>query len=143
VADAGPLHLVVLDGDYCVYRLDPSAAVPSPPAGAGLFSVTRTSEELSVVAPAGSEPEGTEAEGPFAAMRVAGELPFTLTGILAGLCAAIAGAGVPVFAISTFDTDYLLVPRHGLEAAAGAIETAGHRVEAQAPAGGAPGGRRE
>jgi hypothetical protein len=142
VAEAGPLHLVVLGGDYCVYRLEPSAAVPSPPAGAALFSVTRTGEELSVVAPAGSEPDGTEAEGPFAAMRVAGSLPFTLTGILAGLCGAIAGAGVPVFAISTFDTDYLLVPRHGLEAAAGALETAGHRVEVPGGAAATPGERR-
>ncbi len=131
MSEAGPLQLVVLGGDYCVYRLDPSDPLPEPPAE-GLFSATRTAEELSVVAPVGSEPEGAEVEKPFAALRVAGTLPFSLTGVLAGLCGAIAGAGVAVFAISTFDTDYLLVPRRGLDAAAGALETAGHRV------GGAP-----
>ena len=126
--EAGPLQLLVLDGDYCVYRLDPSDPVPEPP-GEGLFSATRTAEELSVVAPLGSQPESVEAEGPFAALRVAGMLDFSLTGVLAGLCGAIAGAGVAVFAISTYDTDYLLVPRRSLAAAAGALETAGHRVE--------------
>lgn len=129
MSEAGPLQLVVLDGDYRVYRLGPGDPLPEEPAGAGLFSATRTAEELSVVAPSGSEPDGIEAEGPFAAMRVKGTLAFSMTGVLAGLCGAIAGAGVAVFAISTYDTDYLLVPRRGLDAAAGALETAGHRVE--------------
>ncbi|CAN5470352.1 ACT domain-containing protein [soil metagenome] len=121
------LRLVVLPGDYVICRLEPDDDPPAPGAD-GLFSVTRTDEEISVVCPAVSAPAGARREGPFAALRVAGTLPFSLTGVLAGLTGGLAAAGVSVFAISTYDTDYLLVPRDRLGPAVEAIRAAGHGV---------------
>ena len=68
-------------------------------------------------------------EVPFAALRVAGTLPFSLSGVLSGLTTPLAAAGVSVFAVSTFDTDYLLVPGDMLGPAAEALRSAGHRVD--------------
>ena len=83
---------------------------------------------MSVVCPVERAPAGARAEGPFAALRVAGTLDFSLTGVMAGLAGALADAGLSVLAISTYDTDYLLVRRGELEAAAAALRGAGHTV---------------
>ena len=122
------LRLELVEGTYAVCRYEPGADVPPPSAGATFHSVTRTAEETSVVCPAGDCPEGTRSERPFALLRVSGTLAFSLTGILSGLTTALAGAGVSVFALSTFDTDYLLVPTDMLGPAAEALRSAGHAV---------------
>src|SRR4051812_18016096 len=112
---ANGLEVVVLSERLAVCRLDAGAEVPpwawaGAGAGAGAFvSVTRTRDELSVVAAEADVPEGVQAERGWRALRVAGTLDFGLVGVLASLCVPLAGAGVPVFAVSTFDTDYLLV----------------------------------
>lgn len=103
------LALRILEGDLAVCRLPPGADVPPWAVAASFFSVTRTAEEMSVVCPAGAVPEGVPSEGPFRALKVRGPLDFGLTGVLAALTAPLARAGVPVFALSTFDTDYLLI----------------------------------
>lgn len=121
------MELVALPGDYAVCRLDPADQAPEAMPG-GFTSVTRTEDETSVVCLAADAPPGARTEGPFAALRVTGPLDFSLTGILAGLTAPLADAAVSVFAISTFDTDYLLVPRDRLDDAAEAIRAAGHEV---------------
>lgn len=121
------LRLETLPGDYVICRLDPDDDPPAPSAER-LFSVTRTDEEISVVCPLALAPRGARSEGPFTALRVAGTLDFSLTGVLAGLTGALASAGVSVFAISTFDTDYLMVGRDRLGPALEAIRSAGHEV---------------
>lgn len=121
------MELVALPGDYVVCRLDPADRVPEAMHG-GFTSVTRTEDETSLVCLAADAPAGSRTEGPFAALRVTGPLDFSLTGILAGLTAPLADAAVSVFAISTFDTDYLLVPCDRLDDAAEAIRAAGHTV---------------
>jgi hypothetical protein len=63
-------------------------------------------------------------------LRVAGTIDFALTGVLAAVLAPLADAGVSIFAVSTFDTDYVLVREHALAAAVSALQAAGHRVEA-------------
>jgi hypothetical protein len=63
-------------------------------------------------------------------LEVQGPLEFELTGILAGISAPLAAAGVPIFAVSTFDTDYVLVHSAHLERAVEALKGAGHSVEA-------------
>ena len=100
-----------------------------------LFSVTRTANELSLVVPesilplAKSEP-ALLTEAGWRALEVAGPLPFDLVGILASLTAPLARAGVPVFALSTFDTDYLLVKETDLPNAMTALREAGYDVGA-------------
>ena len=75
-----------------------------------LACVVRTAEELSLVCAPGRAPDGSRVEGPWRVLRVAGTLDFALTGVLHALTAPLAAAGISVFAVSTFDTDYLLVP---------------------------------
>ena len=121
-------ELRLLPGRYAVCRLDADVGVPSW-AGAGPFvSVTRTRDELSVVCAEGLAPEGTKCESGWRIFQVAGPLEFSLTGILAAIAAPLANAGVSIFAISTFDTDYVLVKEENLARAVEALRGAGQHV---------------
>jgi hypothetical protein len=111
-----------------VCKLAEDDGVPGWAVGAGFFSITRTADELSVVCPEELVPEGVKVERGWQALRVAGVIDFSAVGVLAELTAPLARAGVGVFAISTFDTDYLLVREHDLERAVGALREAGHIV---------------
>ncbi len=121
------LELQVLAGSYAVSRLSPDAPVPEWAQGE-LVALTRTPDELSVVSAVESVPASVESERSWRALRVAGPLDFSLVGILAALSGVLARAEIPIFALSTFDTDYLLVGDRDLERAVRALESAGHRV---------------
>ena len=121
-----PLELDVLDGRWAVATLDPGSPVPEWARDPSLSALVLTAEELTVVAPADRVPDGVRAEGPWAALKVRGPLDFALTGILASLAAPLAEAGVSIFALSTFETDVLLVREGDLERAGAALAAAGH-----------------
>jgi len=122
------VELVVEPWALSVCRLDPDGLWPDPPAGAPLYAVTRTPDELSVVCAEGDEPEGARVEPGWRALRVVGPLAFELVGIVASLAEPLAGAGVAVFVLSTFDSDLVLVKGADLEAAVGALAAAGHTL---------------
>jgi hypothetical protein len=104
-------------------------AVPEWVATARQFSsVTRTVDELSIVADASAVPDGVEAERSYRALRVKGPLPLHLVGILAAVAAPLASARVPVFTIATYNTDYVLVKAEDLQRAEKALRAAGHEV---------------
>lgn len=125
-----PLTLELLPGEFAVCRLPPEATVPEWALAAAPFvSVTRTAAELSVVCPAEQVPAGTRSEPGWRCLEVAGPLDFAEIGILAGLAAPLAAAGISLFAVSTYDTDYLLVRTADLDRALVALAAAGHRVE--------------
>jgi len=109
--------------------MDPDAETPAWVAGGDLWCVSRTPDELSLICAFGQVPPEVRCEGPWRALQVQGPLDFALTGILAALAVPLAKAGIPIFALSTFDTDYLLVKANQLEAAAVALRGAGHRVQ--------------
>lgn len=94
----------------------------------GFVSITRTSEELSLVCLEGHAPADVKQEPGWRAFKVEGPLDFGLTGILAALLAPLASAGISIFAISTFNTDYILVKADKVEAATQALRTAGHNL---------------
>lgn len=120
------MELQAIPGVLWVSRLDPGSVVAEPREGS-FFSVTRSSDEVSVVGP---EPiVGARVEGPWSAFRVAGVLDFSLTGVLHELTRPLALAGVSVFVQSTFDTDYILVRSEDGAAAIDSWKGAGHRVE--------------
>jgi hypothetical protein len=121
------LELHLLAGSYAVSRLSPHEPLPDWARGE-LLALVRTPDELSIVSAADSVPESVRSEPGWRVLRVAGPLDFSLIGILAGLTGALARAGVAVFALSTFDTDYLLVREHDLERALRALESDGHRI---------------
>ena len=124
-----PQTLSELPGRYAVCRLAPGDPVPDPPTGAALWCAARTAAELSVVCPEADAPAGARIEAGWAALALAG--PFALeaeTGILSSVLDPLAAAEVSIFALSTFDTDYVLVHAHALDAAAAALRAAGHAV---------------
>ncbi|RME51034.1 MAG: ACT domain-containing protein [Caldilineae bacterium] len=122
------LTLSVLEGEFAVCRLEGEAPIPGWATGHSFFSVTRTPEELSIVCPAASVPPGLRAERGWRCLKVHGPLDFGQTGILHALAEPLAGAGISIFALSTYDTDYLLVKAGDLPAAMAALRGAGHRI---------------
>jgi len=113
---------------FAVCRLAADADAPAWAAGGIFSSITRTPGELSVVCAEGLAPEGTRCEGGWRIFEVAGPLDFSLTGVLAAIAAPLAHAGVSIFAISTFDTDYVMVKDENLAKAGEALRAAGHGV---------------
>ncbi|HEY6100187.1 MAG TPA: ACT domain-containing protein [Anaeromyxobacter sp.] len=113
-----------LPGRFAVCRLD---APPSAPfvLSTGLFSVTRTPGEVSVVCREESMPPGARCETGWSAMRLSGPIPFEETGVLASLAGPLARAGISMFAVSTYDTDYVLVRAADAAAAQRELEAAG------------------
>jgi uncharacterized protein len=122
--------LTVLPGSFAMVRLAPEAPLPPWATHGDFFSITRTHDELSIVCRAGHVPNGIAAEARWCALKVAGPFALSEVGVLAALAAPLAEAKVSLFAISTFDTDYLLVSEKQLLAAVAALKGAGHRVDA-------------
>jgi hypothetical protein len=91
--------------------------------------VTRSPTELSVVCDEAAVPADVRCERSWRALVVQGPLAFDLTGVLASLTGPLAAVGVPIFAISTFDTDWLLVRDAHLERACATLRLAGHEIE--------------
>lgn len=115
-------------GRWAACRLPAGAPIPPPPAGTRFWSATITGTETSLIVPEGHEPEGARCEPGFAALEVEGPLDFSAIGILAGLASTLASAGIPILAVSTHDTDWLLVRGDRLDDAVRALESAGHAV---------------
>ena len=123
------LHLKVLPWVLAVCRLDADAPLPDWALADTFLSITRTSDELSIVCLEEAVPPEIRCENGWKCLRVEGPLEFSEVGILASLTAVLAAAGVSLFAVSTFDTDYLLVGGSDLERAVTALRQAGHRVD--------------
>lgn len=136
-----PLQLEWLPGRYAVCRLEADAQIPAwmseafqraGPSSARsetFSSITRTDRELSIVCDEAIVPNGVRAERDFAALRVVGTLDFSLTGVIARLTVPLADAGVPVFVVSTFETDYLLIRRQDADHAIDVMQQTGFRVQ--------------
>jgi hypothetical protein len=122
------LNLSVVDGIFAVCKLSADATIPAWATAGHFFSITRTADELSVVCRQGAVPDGIKCERGWRCLRVAGTIPFSVVGVLASLTAPLAEAGISVFAISTFDTDYLLVKAKDLERAVDVLRRRGHTI---------------
>ncbi len=127
------LRLTLAPERLAVCRLAPDAPIPPLPLGGALVALTLTPDELSLVLPEDAAPANAITEAGWRALRVAGPLDFSLTGVLASLANPLAQAGISIFAISTYDTDYLLVREATLTAALAALRAAGHTIT-EAPA---------
>ena len=121
--------LTLLDETFTLHRLTPNADVPAVALKSPFFAITRTGEELSLVLPAGIEIESDKSERGWVCFKVEGPLEFGLVGVLAGISSALTKAGVPIFALSTFDTDYILVKREQVQVARDALISAGYQVQ--------------
>jgi hypothetical protein len=131
--EAGPaggrrLALELLPYRLAVCRLGPEEPLPPWAHGGTFSSATRTPEELSLVCEETLVPEGTRAERGWRALQMKGQFAFTETGILASLVGPLSLAGIACFAISTFDTDYILIADPVVELAIRVLRRAGHEV---------------
>jgi hypothetical protein len=105
------------------------ASVPAWTAGAREFlTISRTPTELSIVGDESAFPSGVKAQRGYRAFRVQGPLPLDLIGIFAALAAPLAAAGIAIFPIATYETDYLLVAGADLDRALAALRGAGHMI---------------
>ncbi len=123
--DAASLELLSESFSVCKLADVSHASRLKPP-----YFFSHTDSEISLVCETTAAPENcVSREDGWRAMRVRGVLEFSLLGILAGLTGALAKAGVPVFAVSTYDTDYLLIKQTALERAKHALSTAGYTID--------------
>ena len=141
------VDIVLLADVYAVCRLPAGSPIPAEllpsssrpgararsaaghaPADTGVVAVTWTPDETSVICRADRVPAGAISESGWRCFQVAGPLDLALTGILASIAGPLAQARVNIFAFSTYDTDYVLVPAVRLSAAVAALAAAGHRI---------------
>ena len=130
---AAPLSLTHCEGTLAICRLAADAPVPAWALRGTFQSITRTPDELSIVCDASVVPGEVHAERDTTALRVTGTLDLGTVGVLAALSAPLAAADVPIFVVSTFDTDWILVHRVRYDAACSALRAAGFPVHEPAP----------
>jgi uncharacterized protein len=123
------LPLELLPDTLAICRLEPGAPLPSWVVEPSPFlTLSRTAEELSITTLQSAVPAGVPCERDYRAVRVRGPLPLNLVGIVAAIADPLAEAGMSIFAISTYDTDYVLVKAGELEKALQALRRAGHQI---------------
>lgn len=117
-----------ITGSFAVCQLPPDAALPDWALGGVVTSVTRTADELSIVCSGDAVPEGVQAEKGWICFELGGPFPFSQTGVLASFIDPLAERGLSIFAISTFDTDYVLVKDELAGVALEALQEAEHEL---------------
>jgi hypothetical protein len=116
----------VLPEKLAVSQLNPSSGIPVWAENGTFFSIVQTPDELSIVCEEDRVPPETRCEKGWLALKLQGPFPFEFTGVLSSFIAPLANAGIPIFALATFDTDYVLIKRDDLTSARQALAAAGH-----------------
>ncbi len=122
------LIMKVLKEKFGVCRLDNTALIPDWSRNNEFFSITKTSDELSIVCSQNNIPNDIKFEKDWRILKVEGPLDFSLIGILASISSTLSEKGISIFAISTYDTDYIMVKETDLEGAVGALSYKGHKI---------------
>src|SRR5689334_21245427 len=120
------MNLSLSKEHLAVCQLAAGAPIPAWASGkAGFGSITRTSEELSIVCAESLVPAGVKQVAGWRMFKVEGPLDFGLTGVLASIAAPLAQAGISIFSVATFNTDYVLVKDAKVAEAVKALQAAG------------------
>lgn len=127
-AQSDPLRLSLLPERFGVCRFAPETGLPDWATAGPIYSITRMADELSLVCLEAAIPDGVQCETGWRMLRLEGPFAFDQIGVLLAVLAPLAQAGVSVFALSTFDTDYVLIKEIRLVQALAALEHAGHIV---------------
>jgi hypothetical protein len=122
------LELTVLPERFAISRFAADAPIPPWATQGPFFSVTRTGDELSLVTELSTVPAGIQSQPGWRVLKVHGPFVLSEIGVLASLAAPLAEEKISLFAVSTFDTDYLLVASETLPAAIAALERVGHTI---------------
>jgi hypothetical protein len=130
----GPRHHLKfrwLPGPYAIVRLAPESPVPDWATKGEFTSITRTADELSIVCPTANLSPDVHSPPRWLCLKLEGPFAFSQTGILLSFIGPLSTIGIPIFAISTFDTDYVLVQEEFAEATFDALQKAGHELRPQ------------
>ena len=122
------LEFRMLAGPYAIVRLAPGAGVPEWAMKGEFTSITRTSDELSIVWPADSVPNEVRPPLRWICLKLEGPFPFSLTGVLLSFIEPLSSNKIPIFAISTYDTDYVLVQEEFVGTTLDLLQKAGHEL---------------
>jgi hypothetical protein len=117
-----------LRGSYAITRLAPDAPIPAWATSREFISITRTADELSIVCPAGNIPTDIAAGPRWACLRLEGPFLFSQTGVLLSFIQPLSGNGVPIFAVCTYDTDYVLIQEEHMGGVVELLRQAGHEL---------------
>ena len=119
----------LLDIHLAICRLEPGDDLAKSWIPQGPFSaIIRTLDEISIVCDMHNVLPGSKVDSDWRAFKVHGPLPFELLGVLATLSQILAQAGISIFVLSTYDTDYLLIKESKVKSAINALSNAGHTV---------------
>jgi hypothetical protein len=125
------LRLRKISQKFAVCRLAPDAPLPSWAISGDIWSVTRTPIELSVVCSQNSLPQNLAAERNWVALQVVDPISFGMVGVLSSLTVPLADAGVSIFVLSTYETDFVFVRDESLEKACRVLTQVGHEIVSQ------------
>jgi hypothetical protein len=120
--------MTLIEQTFTIHRLKADAGIPKTALTASFFAITRTEEELSIVLPESLEIQSDRHESGWSCFKVDGPLKLDQVGILSEIARTLAKAKIAIFALSTFETDYILVKREQARAAQEALVSAGHKV---------------
>ena len=126
--DASSLTFTLLPATLAVCRLESGAPVPDWALTGPFVSITRTADEMSVICPEPAVPVGVVAAPGWRCLKLEGPFDFSVTGLVASFSALLAGAGISLMVVCTYDTDYLLVRSHDLDRAIATLEAGGYRI---------------
>jgi len=127
------LTLLSLQDTLAIAQLPSDSAIPDWARRGRFFSITRTADELSIVCRDEDVPDEEKVERGWRCLRLAGKLDFAIVGVLASVIDPLAEVGIPVFVVSSFDTDYSLVKQSDFTRAVAALQGAGHRFVSGPP----------
>ena len=116
------------EGPYAIVRLAADAAVPDWASKGEFTSISRTADELSIVCPAENLPPDVDSQHRWICLKLEGPFAFSLTGVLLSFIQPLSSNGIPIFAVSTFDTDYVLIQEEFMGHAMGTLQEAGHEL---------------
>lgn len=123
------IALTIVDGSFSIHRLSSNATIPAAVLRETFFSILRSEEELSLVCSSSVSINSERVSTGWACLMVAGPLDFDMTGIIADISGVLSAASLPVFVISSFDTDYVLVRGADLDKAVTALRAGGMKCD--------------
>jgi len=125
---APPLAFTLLPATLAVCRLESRAPVPAWALTGPFVSITRTADEMSVICPETAVPAGVVCAAGWRCLKLEGPFDFSVTGLVASFSGLLAGAGISLMVVCTYDTDYLLVRSNDLDRAIATLEAGGYRI---------------
>ena len=126
--DTPKLKFKVLKGEFTIHRLPANSKVPGSVYESDFFTISKTNDEISIVCPSNITLQSEKSEPGWSCLKVLGPLDFSLTGILAKIASVLANSDISIFAISTYNTDYILVDSKKVDIAKNSLIASGYLI---------------